>query len=153
MRWHGELDASGRKTMSGDIQRTLVEPEGVAKPLGQYSHVVTVRPARLAFIAGQVSVDEAGRTVGVGDLAAQTRQVFHNLERVLESVGGSFGDVVKFTTYIVRGQRLEGFTSARTEVFSRVFPGGGYPPNTLLFIDRLVREEFLVEIEAVAALP
>ena len=139
--------------MASDIDRRFVEPAGVGKPLGLYSHVVTVRPGRLAFIAGQVAVDEAGNTVGAGDLPAQTRQVFQNLERVLESVGATFDNVVKFTTYIVRSQRVEEFVEGRKDVFSRIFPDGDYPPNTLLFIDRLVHEDLVIEIEAVAALP
>ena len=139
--------------MAKDIDRRFVKPEGVANPLGLYSHVVTVRPGRLAFIAGQVAVDEEGNTVGAGDLPSQTRQVFQNLERVLDSVDATFDSVVKFTTYIVRGQSVEGFTAGRTEVFSRIFPDGDYPPNTLLFIDRLVHDDLLVEIEAIAALP
>ena len=40
----------------------------------------------------------------------------------------------------------------RTREFPRLFGGGAYPPNTLLMIDRLVREEFLIEVSAVAAL-
>ena len=47
----------------------------------------------------------------------------------------------------------EGFYAARKEVFDQKYPSGDYPPNTLLIIDRLVREEFLIEIEAIAALP
>jgi enamine deaminase RidA (YjgF/YER057c/UK114 family) len=139
--------------MATDIDRRTVKPQGVADPLGLYSHVLTVRPGRLAFVAGQVAVDENGNTVGAGDLPAQTRQVFQNLERVLDSVDATFDSVVKFTTYIVRGQSVEGFTAGRTEVFSRIFPDGDYPPNTLLFIDRLVHDDLLVEIEAIAALP
>jgi len=40
----------------------------------------------------------------------------------------------------------------RTREFPRLFSGDNYPPNTLLVIDRLVREEFLIEVSAVAAL-
>lgn len=40
----------------------------------------------------------------------------------------------------------------RMREFPRLFQGGAYPPNTLLMIDRLVREEFLIEVSAVAAL-
>jgi hypothetical protein len=40
----------------------------------------------------------------------------------------------------------------RQREFPRLFPNGAYPPNTLLIIDRLVKEEFLVEVQAVAAL-
>ena len=48
---------------------------------------------------------------------------------------------------------MENYHKKRGEVFSRVFPKGGYPPNTLLVIERLASEEFLIEIKAVAALP
>src|SRR5438445_9090510 len=44
-----------------------------------YSHVVVASGARTIYIAGQVSVDEEGRVVGDGDLAAQTTQVMHNI--------------------------------------------------------------------------
>ncbi len=139
--------------MPDDIERTVVEIKGVARPLGAYSHAVSVRPGRLVFIAGQVAVNEEGDPVGVGDLAAQVRHVFHNLGQVLASAGGSFENVVQFTTYLVKSQRTADFIAARSEVFPRIFPGGDYPTNTLLVIDGLVREEFLIEIEAIAALP
>ena len=40
----------------------------------------------------------------------------------------------------------------RSREFPRLFPDGGYPPNTLLIVDRLVGEKFLIEVQAVAAL-
>jgi enamine deaminase RidA (YjgF/YER057c/UK114 family) len=43
--------------------------------------------------------------------------------------------------------------SARAELFPKLFPAGAYPPNTLLVIERLVRPEFLIEVEAIARLP
>jgi enamine deaminase RidA (YjgF/YER057c/UK114 family) len=81
------------------------------------------------------------------------RQVFHNLEHVLASVGATFEQVVQFTTYLVHSQDIETFMAVRRELFAQLYPKGDYPPNTLLVIDRLVREEFLIEVEAVAALP
>ncbi len=36
--------------------------------------------------------------------------------------------------------------------FPKLFAGGAYPPNTLLIVDRLVQEQFLIEVSAVAAL-
>jgi len=61
--------------------------------------------------------------------------------------------VVEFTTYLMERGSIQPFIEARTEVFPAMFPDGDYPPNTLLVIDSLVRDEFLVEIKAVAALP
>jgi enamine deaminase RidA (YjgF/YER057c/UK114 family) len=139
--------------MADDIERTIVETTGVPRPLGAYSQAVTVRPGRLMFIAGQVAIDEEGNLVGKGDFPAQVRQVFHNLEQILASAGASFQNVVQFTTYLVRSQDVEELIATRREIYERGYPSGDYPPNTLLIIDRLVREEFLLEVEAIAALP
>ena len=99
--------------MASDIQRTIVETRGVSQPIGAYSHAVSVRPGRLVFIAGQVSIDEGGDLVGKGDFPAQVRQVFQNLERILASAGGSFENVAQFTTYLVRSQDFEDYVTAR----------------------------------------
>ena len=45
------------------------------------------------------------------------------------------------------------YIAARTEIYPGLFPDADYPPNTLLVISGLVREEFLLEIKCVAALP
>ena len=138
--------------MDDGLERTIVDTRGVAPPLGAYNHGVIVRPGRLLFIAGQVALDEGGTMVGAGDVRSQTRQVFHNLGQVLASAGASFESVVQFTTFMVRSQDIADFIAARSEMFPGLYPRGDYPPNTLLVIERLVREEFLIEIEAIAAL-
>jgi hypothetical protein len=53
---------------------------------------------------------------------------------------------------MVHSQDIAKFMAWRQREFPRLFPSGAYPPNTLLIIDRLVREEFLLEVSAVAAL-
>jgi enamine deaminase RidA (YjgF/YER057c/UK114 family) len=68
----------------------------------------------------------------------------------LKGLGASFDDVVKFTTYLVHSQDIEKFMMARASLFPRLFQNASYPPNTLLVVDRLVKEEFLIEVEAVA---
>jgi enamine deaminase RidA (YjgF/YER057c/UK114 family) len=125
-------------------------PSSLAKPLGAYSHVAKARGFELLFIAGQLAIGEAGELVGKGDFAAQTRQVFINLGRALEAEGLGFDSVAKFTTYLVHSQDLETFMVIRKELFAKIYPGGQYPPNTLLMVDRLVGEQFLIEIEAIA---
>lgn len=139
--------------MAGDTERTIVEAKGLPMPLGAYNHVLSVRPGKLVYVAGQVGVDENGEVVGEGDLAAQTRQTYHNLEQALASAGAGFSDVVKFNTYIKNGEVLQNYMDARREVFARIYPNGDYPAHTLLVIEALVREELLIEVEAVAALP
>ena len=136
-----------------ELRRTIVNTDKAPQPIGAYSQAIRVAPGELLFIAGQVAVDLDGNPVGTGDVSAQTRQVFKNLEGVLESVGATFSSVVEFTTYVVGRDSVQGYLAGRAEVFPAIFPDGDYPPNTLLVIDGLVREEFLVEISAVAALP
>lgn len=142
-----------RERMANNIERTIIEPRGVTRPLGMYSHAIAVRPGRLLFIAGQVSVSEEGELVGDGEIGAQVRQVFHNLEQVLASSGATFQNVVQFTTYLVSAQDVQGYLHSRLDIYQRAFPNGDYPTNTLLVVHQLVRPEFLIEVEAIAALP
>ncbi len=136
-----------------ELRRAIVNTDKAPQPIGAYSQAIRTAPGELLFIAGQVAVNLDGNPVGVGDVPAQTRQVFENLGGVLESVGATFSNVVEFTTYVVGRDSVQGFIAGRTEVFPTIFPDGDYPPNTLLVIEGLVREEFLVEISAVAVLP
>ncbi|HEX9462236.1 MAG TPA: RidA family protein [Alphaproteobacteria bacterium] len=128
-------------------------PKGAAPVQGLYSHVGGVTGGTLLFIAGQVAVGAKNEVVGKGDFAAQFRQVFKNLGDVLNGMGCDFSSVIKFTTYLCHSQDIEIFMAERGKLFPKLFKGGAYPPNTLLVIDRLVKEEFLLEVEAVVGAP
>ena len=67
-------------------------------------------------------------------------------------MGGGWGNVVQFTSYLVHSQDVPKFRAFRQREFPRFFPNGAYPPNTLLMVDRLVSESYLVEVQTVAAL-
>jgi enamine deaminase RidA (YjgF/YER057c/UK114 family) len=132
---------------------TYLNPPSSTPPAGMYSHVARMAPGEVAFIAGQVAVDKAGTSVGVGDVAAQTNQVFANIGDILEDLGTDFEQVVQLTTYLTSADSIPAFMSARSALFPKLFPGGKYPPNTLLVIDRLVKPEFLIEVAAIARMP
>jgi enamine deaminase RidA (YjgF/YER057c/UK114 family) len=100
-----------------------------------------------------VGLDANGNLPGAGDAVAQSRQVFENLGRVLTGAGATFSNVVEFTTYLVGRESIQPFIDTRAQLFPGLFPDGQYPPNTLLLVAGLVREELLVEIKAVAVLP
>ena len=136
-----------------ELQRAVITTGQAPAPLGAYSVGMTVNAGRLVYVAGQVGVNTAGELVGPGDAATQTQQVFENIGNILAAAGAGFGNVVEFTTYVVGRGSVAGFIEGRNRVFPDIFPNGDYPPNTLLVVDGLVREEFLVEIKAVAALP
>ena len=130
----------------------ILDPQGVAKPAGLYNHAISVSPGQLLFIAGQVAIDENNQLIGEGDFNAQMEQVFKNLGCILESAGTSFENVVKFTTYLTRSQDLSAFYEKRAQIFAELYSNGRYPTNTLVVIDQLAREEWLVEVEAIAAI-
>jgi enamine deaminase RidA (YjgF/YER057c/UK114 family) len=70
----------------------------------------------------------------------------------LKSAGAGWANVVQFTTYLVHSQDISKFMEFRAREFPRMFPDGKYPPNTLLMVDRLVKEPLLIEVQTVAAL-
>lgn len=126
-----------------------INPPGGCPAQGLYSHVGKVEGGTLLFIAGQLSVAADGSVAGEGDFAAQFHQVFSNLGDVLKGMDCDFNDVIKFTTYMVHSQDIPQFMQLRAELFPKIFKGPLYPPNTLLMIDRLVKEPFVIEVEAV----
>ena len=134
--------------MTGKID--YINPPGAGPAQGLYSHVARVPAGTLLFIAGQLAVGSEGEIVGKRDFERQFRQVFENLGTVLSGMGIGWGDVAKFTTYLVHSQDIETFMRARAALFPKLFPDGRHPPNTLLVVDRLVKEDFLLEVETIA---
>ena len=135
--------------MSAELN--IYNPSELGAPMGQYTHVTRVKASEFLFIAGMLSGDAKGNLIGDGDFDAQARQVFRNIEAALKSAGASWGNVVQFTTYLVHSQDIPKFMAFRLHEFPKMFPDGKYPPNTLLIIDRLVQEQFLVEVQTIAA--
>ena len=131
---------------------SIYNPDSLGKPLGQYSHVTRVKASEYLFIAGMLAADRDGKLVGGDDFEAQCAQVFRNIEAALRSAGAGWGNVVQFTTYLVHSQDIPRFMQFRLREFPRLFANGAYPPNTLLIVERLVQEQFLVEVQTVAAL-
>jgi enamine deaminase RidA (YjgF/YER057c/UK114 family) len=122
-------------------------PAELGEPLGKYSHVSSA--GGFVFVAGQVGIHGDGSLAGP-ELPAQMRQVFANIGAALAARSGGFSDVMKFTTYLTDASLIGPFYETREELFAELYADGKYPPNTLLVIDRLVRPEYLLEIEAIA---
>ena len=125
-----------------DIKISNVEALG--KPLGQYSHMTRVKARRIPVHRRHARARRRFRRA--------VQRVFAQIETALKSAGAGWGNVVQFTTYLVHSQDIPKFMAWRLREFPRMFPDGKYPPNTLLVIDRLVQEQFLVEVQTVAAL-
>jgi enamine deaminase RidA (YjgF/YER057c/UK114 family) len=102
----------------------------------------------MIFLAGQVPHAVDGTLVGSGDVVAQARQCFQNIRAGLEAVGASPSDLVKMTVFVVDydPSQRDGIIAARDEVLAFDLP----PASTFVGIQRLVRDEWLIEVEAVA---
>jgi enamine deaminase RidA (YjgF/YER057c/UK114 family) len=119
--------------------------EALGKPLGQYSHMTRVKnAAETVYIAGMLAPGDG--------FDAQCSGVFAQIETALKSVGAGWGNVAQFTTYLVHSQDIARFMQWRLREFPKMFPDGKYPPNTLLVVDRLVQEPFLIEVQTIAAI-
>jgi reactive intermediate/imine deaminase len=137
-------------TRGARMRKTLVNPEGVAPPVGAYSHAVRLEMADtvLVFVSGQVALDESGNMVGQGDVAAQTEQVFRNLRAILEANGATFADVVKINSYLTDMSQLQQLRDVRSRYIS-----GDFPASTAVGVPALFSPEAMVEVDVVAALP
>jgi enamine deaminase RidA (YjgF/YER057c/UK114 family) len=111
-----------------------------------YSHVVEVKGGRTLYIAGQIALDKDGNLVGRGDFPAQVKQVFENLKARLEEGGASFKNVVKLNYYITDASGIQDLRDMRNNYINTENP----PASTLVVVKQLVREEFLIEVEAIA---
>jgi len=119
---------------------------GMSEPVSHFTHVV--RAGRLVFVSGCVATDSLGRVVGGNDVVAQTRQTLENIKRCLAAAGATFADVCKVTVFLRSIGDREKVNTVRKEYF-----GAHRPASTLVEISRLVRDDYLIEIEATAVIP
>jgi 2-iminobutanoate/2-iminopropanoate deaminase len=129
------------------MKREILAPEGVwNSSVYSFSQGIAVdRPSRIVFVAGQTSIDEMGNVVGKGDIRAQTKLAFDNVERVLRSGGCRLGDVVKLNIYVKRQKDFFEVMKIRRRIMGRKFPA-----STLVQVRNLVYPTLLVEVDAIA---
>ena len=127
------------------MPRTPVIPAGSAPPLAPYSP--GAKANNVVYVSGILAMDSTGKTVGVGDAKAQTRQVIEGIKAVVEAAGGTLDDV----TYNAIFLRDLADYAAMNEVYKEYF--GTNPPARYCIEAKLVRPDFLVEISSIAHLP
>jgi enamine deaminase RidA (YjgF/YER057c/UK114 family) len=115
----------------------------------QYTWSDAVRKGKILAISGLVATDENHRTQHPGDLKAQMRVIYTQLQKILEMAGASFDDVIKTVDYITP-QALPQY--GETAEIRREYFKGNYPAATGIVVNRLLREDWLIEIEALAVL-
>jgi len=134
------------------FKRENIHPEGLSKRVvgGRllYAPVVTVESCRLIFVSGLLARDRDANLVGKGDMGAQLRQVGENLKIALAAAGATLEDLVRTTTYVTDIEEFFRHVEIRHQYF-----GPALPTSTTVEVRRLAHPDFLVEVEAFAALP
>jgi 2-iminobutanoate/2-iminopropanoate deaminase len=124
-----------------------INPKTISKPFTNYAHVVTVEGAKkLVFCAGQVAADVDGKVLPPDDFAAQTKMVMKNLKNALAAGGAKLSDVTKVTIYICNPHDVSKARAILQDYFGKHPPG-----STLCILRGLANPNFLLEIEAIAA--
>jgi enamine deaminase RidA (YjgF/YER057c/UK114 family) len=132
------------------LQVRFQNPHTLPPPVG-YSHLVEVHRGRLVLISGQAAREASGALAGKGDFRAQLEQVFANLRLAVEAAGGSFADIVKLNYYCVDAVPPEALPAV-IEVRDRYVDTSAPPASTFVVVKRLVRPDWLVEVEATAVI-
>jgi len=126
-----------------------INPPELGTPPG-YSQVVEVRAASIIFIAGQTALDRDGNLIGKNDFAVQAEQVFRNLAIALQASGCTAANLVKLTVFLTDMDNLATYREARNRFFASVTPAAA-PAVTLVEVSELYGPDFMIEIEAIAA--
>ena len=127
----------------------LSNPTTMPPATGGYSQLAVVRSGKLVLIAGQIAHDSSGNLVGKDDFRAQVEQIFKNLGTALAAAGGNFQNLVKISNHCV--DRVEaGHLSAYREVRDRYINVAAPPVSTFVYVSRLVRPDWLFEMDAMA---
>ena len=120
----------------------VILPEGSPPPLAPYSP--GAKAGNVVYVSGTLAMDAAGKTVGVGDVRAQTRHVLESIKSVLAAAGATTADIT-FNQIFLKDL---GDYAAMNEVYKEYFPKNS-PARYCIRAD-LVRPEFLVEIASTA---
>jgi 2-iminobutanoate/2-iminopropanoate deaminase len=129
----------------GAMPKEVLRPPNLTfLPQRAYPYSPGARGGHLVYTSGQVAWNERQELVGIGDVAAQTRQVLSNVESILRAGGATLGDVIKCNVYLADIRHFQ----AMNDVFASFFAEA--PPARTTVEARLAEPEMLVEIEAIA---
>ena len=145
----GQAKKSSTQSSTAKAPVHIFNPDNIAKPVAGYSQVAEVSGGKIVYIAGQVALDKSGNLVGKDDLRAQTQQIFENIKGAVEAAGGDFSNVIKLNYYCAESvdpSQIAVIREVRDKYVNTVAP----PVSTLVVVKRLVRPEWMLEVEAVA---
>ena len=108
-----------------------------------------MKDGNTVYVAGQVSRDKDGNTVGVGDATAQAEQVFSNLQGALTAAGSDMRHIKKLNVFMTHREDIPAYRAARGKFIS----DDALPVSTLILCAGLADPDFRIEVEAIASIP
>ena len=118
---------------------------GVASQFGAYSDSIEAAPnLRWLITSGTPGLSTTGELPA--DIGGQAELAWTHIVRMLEQARMTVADIVKVTQYLTQAEDIPAYAKVRTR-----FLGEARPASMLLVIPQLVRPEFLVEVEVMAA--
>jgi 2-iminobutanoate/2-iminopropanoate deaminase len=129
------------------MKKQAIVSSKLSKPVGVFSHAVKVEGKQFLFISGLTARDINGNVVGKGDMRGQTKQILENMKIILEEAEASFDHIVKVTVFVTDLKKFKEIHDVRAQYFK-----GDLPASTLVQVRRLVNEDCMIEIDAVAVL-
>ena len=131
------------------MSKTFIQPAGMAEAIGPFSRAVLID--KHLHIAGttalsHISGDYYKRALP-DTIEEQTRLTLDNIKMCVEAAGGTMRDVYKVVIQLKNPSEYQRMNAVRAQYFK------DEPPISTCYQANLMREEILVEIEAVAYLP
>jgi enamine deaminase RidA (YjgF/YER057c/UK114 family) len=132
--------------------KEFISPKALIAPgPAGYSHIAKVNRGAIVYISGQVPSDASGKFIGEGDFEAQVEQIFTNLKIAIEAAGGTMADIIKLNYYLIADVDQTVVPKMRP-IRDRYINVDKPPASTFVFVSRLMRPGWMIEIEAVAAI-
>ena len=130
------------------MPKEIITSAKVATPNPVMSQAIKVPMGNMIFVSGQTARDANREIVGVGDIEAQTHQVFANIKAILETAAATFEDVVKANVFVANIADQPKVTEVRKSYF-----GNSRPASTFVQVKSLANTDLLIEIEVIAVIP
>jgi len=128
------------------MPKQQIRSDRLANPSGVFSHATAIEAkGRLVFLSGMIARGADGAIVGIGDIAAQTRQVCENLKAAVEAAGGTIDDICRVDVYIRNMEQFEAIHRVRRQYFREPLPA-----STMVEVTKMTSPDALIEISAIA---
>jgi enamine deaminase RidA (YjgF/YER057c/UK114 family) len=130
----------------GHMPKTQIVSSKLRQPSGHFSQATMIEArGRLVFISGMTARRADGSIAGIGDIAAQTRQVCENIKSAVEQAGGTMDDICRVDVYVRNMEHFEQIHKVRREYFRSPAPA-----STMVEVCKMTSPDYLIEINAIA---